>query len=763
MSIVWENRKGNLATPIDEQASINTPETSRGTVSDNTISQPESKVKSKTSNSQTSEKKSDTKTPEKSKGKAADDVYEKGRKLKVGDKVGEVKLVADESGKPITPVLRASFDLTDVPSYILATVEATGDTALIAELEEETALMMMGDLTGERAQLPLHDAVEALSEHVRDGDITPEQAAHILSEECAHPTGADVDTLIERENMSSVKYMVAGNNSLTADESMLEDAQMRWGIDSREEIIRDTGWWFDDVDGKWKYEISDSEMKYDPNGFVDSPHSLVDYIKHETLFEAYPQLKSVEVRFTDLRAQKENGTYNPQTNVITLDQTRSKQQQKETLVHEIQHAVQHIEDFASGANAEIAYIDLFIKEYKKVKDSPEFKNLPSVDERIDFIDNSIHNDEKLRDNIAKTHSRNSHGEIEARETSDRLSMKLRELRQNTRRINSSPKIDKKNVYRELVDILSELGYTEIESDNETRKFGITNDEQRYADKSNTSVQSRYDRYVRRGVDGVGEVFDNRRWGQTRGVSGRSEPLGGIDTGTDETGTRQYVDGIKYSIALPDTDTVAAIDREARAKSIVALANSLQDGVQNDAEYAALERVKGNAESIVQKYDELSKLKAELKDVSFSEGPRDTARITELRNEIDSVNRSINYLERGLTNARTAAPFKNMLQRKVQGSTAKARHDYYERQKARAESRKNTETKNKTLRQIQKLRNRLANPTKSRNVVNGMQELASSALTLANAVFSGATNESIPNFPCFISLYFFSLHIVEQGE
>ena len=147
-----------------------------------------------------------------------------------------------------------------------------------------------------------------------------------------------------------------------------------------------------------------------------------------------------------------------------------------------------------------------------------------------------------------------------------------------------------------VDILSEFGYTEGEIQNANKNLGVIHDEQRYVDKSNTSVQSRYDRYVRRGVDGVGEVFDNRRWGQTRGIPGRSEPLGRSDTGTDTTIDRQFRRGIKYSIAPPDTDTTPAVDFKACAENI---------------------------------------------------GPRDTARINELRSEIDSVNRSINSLERGL--------------------------------------------------------------------------------------------------------------------
>lgn len=58
------------------------------------------------------------------------------------------------------------------------------------------------------------------------------------------------------------------------------------------------------------------------------------------------------------------------------------------------------------------------------------------------------------------------------------------------------------------------------------------------------------------------------------------------------------------------------------------------------------------------------------------------------------------------------------------------------------SRHNTETKKKTLREVQKLKKRLENPTRSRNVVNGMQEFASSVLSVANAVFRGAVNASI---------------------
>ena len=209
-------------------------------------------------------------------------------------------------------------------------------------------------------------------------------------------------------------------------------------------------------------------------------------------------------------------------------------------------------------------------------------------------------------------------------------------------------------------------------------------------------------------------------------------MGRADGRTNKTSTQEYAD-IKYFLG-DDTDTMPAVDFKARAENIIRLADMLQDGVKNDAEYAALSKVKNNAENIVQKYGELAKLKAELKDVSFAQGPRDTARIESLNAEINSIHRSLNSLESGLASTQAASPFRDMMQRKIQSSTSKVRREYYDRQKQRTQSRKNTETKNKTLKEIKKLRNRLNNPTKSRNVVNGMQEFASRALVLADAVF-----------------------------
>ena len=72
----------------------------------------------------------------------------------------------------------------------------------------------------------------------------------------------------------------------------------------------------------------------------------------EALFEAYPELGEVKVRFDDLEGER--GHYSPKKNEIVIsNQLRGNDSAiKEVLIHEIQHAVQHIGGFATGASAE---------------------------------------------------------------------------------------------------------------------------------------------------------------------------------------------------------------------------------------------------------------------------------------------------------------------------------------------------------------------------------------------------------------------------
>ena len=190
------------------------------------------------------------------------------------------------------------------------------------------------------------------------------------------------------------KYSYAGELARTADSKSLARAeQMEESGASAEDIFRETGW-FKGADGQWRFEIDDSKMETDTKwgmlrnpdarrynmlfekaylhdeataedlqelqilegnlkGVRKSPYYLDEVVKHDALFEAYPALRDVVIRF-EPNTGTANGMYYRVPNEIVL-RTNLKlepEKMKKTLIHEIQHAIQNQENFASGASTE---------------------------------------------------------------------------------------------------------------------------------------------------------------------------------------------------------------------------------------------------------------------------------------------------------------------------------------------------------------------------------------------------------------------------
>ena len=159
--------------------------------------------------------------------------------------------------------------------------------------------------------------------------------------------------------------------------------------------------WERGVDGKWRYEIPD--LKYFSNGYAgwkkararqpwiqeldalsdklfegedlsdsemarfneladkesafkaeflnrEKPH-LADWVENDELFKAYPDLKRVNVVFTDQLPTNVGGSYNEREHTIVVN-TNYVGDIDSVLAHEVQHAIQKIEGFARGGNPE---------------------------------------------------------------------------------------------------------------------------------------------------------------------------------------------------------------------------------------------------------------------------------------------------------------------------------------------------------------------------------------------------------------------------
>lgn len=174
-------------------------------------------------------------------------------------------------------------------------------------------------------------------------------------------SGNDVPSEITiREMLSGVKdadgnsyVQLAGEHALTIDRQSLIKAQdMESAGKSKEEIWQETGWLLG-RDNKWRFEIPDNLNKITFTALEKNETcSLGEVYDNPKLYEAYPVLKDMRVRLSSDLPGDTSGRFN--LDGITLNQKKLKdspKQVKETLVHEIQHAIQQEEGFASGGNA----------------------------------------------------------------------------------------------------------------------------------------------------------------------------------------------------------------------------------------------------------------------------------------------------------------------------------------------------------------------------------------------------------------------------
>ena len=157
----------------------------------------------------------------------------------------------------------------------------------------------------------------------------------------------------------------------------------------KEEIRQLTGW-FQGADGKWRFEISDKDAFVNTNIFNNRSYVLEDVLVHDKLYEAYPELARVETSVDeDLKdtptmaalVYSYEDRYNNPTSLpfklkINPDAlSKSSDELKSILLHEVQHMIQRLEGFATGGSPKFfrenkeafkqAFKDMASKKYKK--------------------------------------------------------------------------------------------------------------------------------------------------------------------------------------------------------------------------------------------------------------------------------------------------------------------------------------------------------------------------------------------------------------
>lgn len=241
-----------------------------------------------------------------------------------------------------------------------------------------------------------------------------------------------------KAEIGTARFSFAGENALNKDNEMLRKAKDMYNdFEDSETIRKETGWHLG-ADGKWRFEIDDSQMEvfaagdalfrrehpeyarlqelYDKfwgEGVSEKEQKemealeetwgdeyarlhkrlesgnarLVDVIQHDVLFENYPQLENVKVKIENLDGA--NGAYAVNGYEIKIDKELFKSDYRKakrnaTLVHEIQHAIQDIEKFAKGANLEM--LDTAIQRAESEVENAEELYEKAADNLTDILD-----------------------------------------------------------------------------------------------------------------------------------------------------------------------------------------------------------------------------------------------------------------------------------------------------------------------------------------------------------------------------------------
>lgn len=155
----------------------------------------------------------------------------------------------------------------------------------------------------------------------------------------------------EEEGNLKKRYSYAGQGARNADLQSLDTARQMEEQEVSAETIREQTGWFRGMDGKWRFEIDDSQSRVRDG---DTRYmKLGELLQHDKLFEAYPDMKDMDVWFHDTK-EGVNAAYNRQFDLIEVSKKLmgKPEEIRRAVLHEIQHGIQNREDFTKGATAE---------------------------------------------------------------------------------------------------------------------------------------------------------------------------------------------------------------------------------------------------------------------------------------------------------------------------------------------------------------------------------------------------------------------------
>lgn len=187
--------------------------------------------------------------------------------------------------------------------------------------------------------------MDNLREQMANGEISEEDAEAAFND----MYDPEIDM---QQGLGRLQHSYAGANANGANLESLREAKEMQAAGADMESIRKATGWHQFADGKWRFEIDDSRMQLRTDA-ADIPNytTLGELVDAPELFEAYPDMADLSVTFHTLE-DGQNGGYSRKFDSIELSRDLKNRPEAllNSLIHEVQHAIQNREGFASGAN-----------------------------------------------------------------------------------------------------------------------------------------------------------------------------------------------------------------------------------------------------------------------------------------------------------------------------------------------------------------------------------------------------------------------------
>ena len=172
----------------------------------------------------------------------------------------------------------------------------------------------------------------------------------------------------------------------------------------------------------------------------------------------------------------------------------------------------------------------------------------------------------------------------------------------------------------------------------------------------------------------------------------------------------------------DTDSVSNRD---------ILANAFMDVAQNDVERSKIAEYQQKIKALDEDERKLRDIRAQLHDLSFSAGPRDNAKIRELREKATKLANRIGIQDKQLLRLEASKPLMAVLEREKKLAYSRASQKWEDRIETARTGRSKTEMRHKIKKIVGELNNLLLHGTKDKHIMIGLQKATAEALSAIN--------------------------------